>query len=134
MSEQKTKEQWSADAEGNAKRKAAAEAHGFGVVSPAERVAPPAARAAATVTPIALLEMRTLATSCGEPCKKCKKALPCNIVRVEKGQVIKVGGMPFVVGVRSDFEMCCRCGSFFFHKPNLNSDTGSHAFKASPTV
>jgi len=109
----------------NAKRKSAAEAHGFGVISPAERAAPPADQSvksaaeakAAVLTPLAQIEKRTLATGAGQPCKKCKKPLPCDIVRVEKGQVLKVEGIPFVVGVRADFEMCCRCGNFFFHKP-----------------
>jgi len=131
MSEPKAKTKaWSSDANKNAERKSAAEAHGFGVLSPAERAAPPVAdqsakRKSATeaeaktalLTPLAQIEKRTLATGAGQPCKKCKKPLPCDIVRVEKGQVLKVEGIPFVVGVRADFEMCCRCGNFFFHKP-----------------
>jgi hypothetical protein len=125
MSEPKTS--WSSNADKNARRKSAAEAHGFGVVSPAERTPPPTAdqsarqksaaeaeAKAALLTPLAQIEKRTLATGAGQLCKKCKKPLPCDIVRVEKGQVLKVEGIPFVVGVRADFEMCCRCGNFFF--------------------
>jgi len=102
----------------NARRKSAAEAHGFGVLSPAERAAPPQPLPnAALLTPLAQIEKRTLATGAGQLCKKCKKPLPCDVVRVEKGQVLKVEGIPFVVGVRADFEMCCRCGNFFLlHK------------------
>jgi hypothetical protein len=84
--------------------------------TPAPRVETPKAEST-PITPLAQLEKATLATGVGEPCKKCKKPLPCDIVRVEKGQTLSIRGMPFIVGIRADFEMCCRCGSFYFHRP-----------------